>query len=388
MQISVIVPIYHGEAFICSIIDMMERNILSLSADNVQLELILVSDDPSAELSDYVSEMMKVRVINTNINRGIHGARVHGLQHCLGDCVLFLDQDDIISDTFFQSQLAQIGDADAVVCQAKHENKLFYNYDLPFDRAITKEYMLTNGNSIVSPGQVLIKRSSISKIWIENIQTLNGADDFLLWMSMLGEGKRFALNQEILFEHTVDGNNTSWNTSKMLVSEHEAISILCKSGIFSSEDINRLEKLELKLRDKHIGILDKFKKMYFTLDKMIELKQRGLTIKNFLLYQGIKDAAVYGAGYIGKRLAFELPDMKFFIDRNAEFIEIEQDIYSLDNAPADVDAVVISMVQGSNEVKDLIKTKYPNAKIWTINELLSEMEARSHERSVGHYSNI
>ena len=374
MQISLIVPIYHGEKFISSIIDMVEKNIENLIDDSSKFELIFINDDPATALPDYTSDLLNVCVVNTDINRGIHGARVYGLQHSTGDYVLFLDQDDIIFDNFFQSQLSQIGNADAVVCQARHENKQFYNNDLPFERVISKEYMLNNGNSIVSPGQVLIKRSAISNIWMENIQAVNGADDFLLWMSMLGEGKRFALNHEILFEHTVDGSNTSWNTTKMLASEHEAISILCKSGFFSGVEINMLTKLEMKLKIKHIEILDKFKKMYFTLDKMMELKQKGLSINLFLSNQGIKSVAIYGAGYIGKRLAAELPDMLFYIDRNAEYIDSEEDIYLLENAPTNVDAIVISMVQGTDKIKNLVKTKYPKAKVWTINELLSEME--------------
>ena len=162
MQISLIVPIYNGEKFISSIIDMVEKNIENLIDDSSKFELIFINDDPATALPDYTSDLLNVCVVNTDINRGIHGARVYGLQHSTGDYVLFLDQDDIIFDNFFQSQLSQIGNADAVVCQARHENKQFYNNDLPFERVISKEYMLNNGNSIVSPGQVLIKRSAIS----------------------------------------------------------------------------------------------------------------------------------------------------------------------------------------------------------------------------------
>ena len=66
--------------------------------------------------------------------------------------------------------------------------------------------------------------------------------------------------------------------------------------------------------------------------------------------------------------------MLFYIDRNAEYIDSEEDIYLLENAPTNVDAIVISMVQGTDKIKNLVKTKYPKAKVWTINELLSEME--------------
>ena len=56
----------------------------------------------------------------------------------------------------------------------------------------------------------------------------NCADDYLLWLCMTAQGAKFALNQDILFEHVVHGNNLSLNSRRELSSLEEMCEILCK----------------------------------------------------------------------------------------------------------------------------------------------------------------
>lgn len=131
-RISVIVPIYHGRKYINGMIAQIESCVAECRGEYA-LELLFVNDSPDEPIDSLSSEKIEIRVIETNRNRGIHGARVRGLEHCTGDYILFLDQDDRIRPTYFSSQLAHLGDSDAVVCRLLHEGRQFYDTRMPFE---------------------------------------------------------------------------------------------------------------------------------------------------------------------------------------------------------------------------------------------------------------
>ena len=150
-EISIIVPIYHGKKYIENMIRQIAACALESKGDYT-LELLFVNDDPGecigslsmytqACLPDLFSAGMEIRTIETEQNRGIHGARVRGLEHCTGDYVLFLDQDDCIKPEYFSSQLTHLGEADAVVCKLLHEGKQFYDTRMPFEQVITRDFI-------------------------------------------------------------------------------------------------------------------------------------------------------------------------------------------------------------------------------------------------------
>ena len=113
--ISIIVPIYHGQKYMRGLIVQIED--ASREISGYVTELLFVNDDPDLPINPvFKSELIDIQVINTNVNRGIHGARVEGLLRCRGEFILFLDQDDKIDRNFLTKQLALIGEADAIVC--------------------------------------------------------------------------------------------------------------------------------------------------------------------------------------------------------------------------------------------------------------------------------
>ena len=121
-DISIIVPIYHGKQYIDAIIAQIEKCIKKLEK-KYMVELLLVNDAPEEKLGEYCSESMDIVVLNTDCNRGIHGARVRGLESCQGEFVLFLDQDDKITEDYLQSQISKMDNCDAIVCRAIHAKK-------------------------------------------------------------------------------------------------------------------------------------------------------------------------------------------------------------------------------------------------------------------------
>lgn len=320
--VSIIVPLYHGEKYIKSIINQAEAN-----ARNAlyRIELLLVNDGPDAPIDEKLgSASVRIHVINTEQNRGIHGTRVRGLEYASGESILFLDQDDKVSPDYIEKQLAVLGDADVVVCQALQGGKKFYHGSRKLEECIRRDYMMQMGNFIISPGQALIRREAIPEFWKTNILKRNGADDWFLWLCMLCAGKQFVCNQEILFEHVVHTENTSANGFSMLGSMYEVYEKLKGNVDCSEVELNGIRRVIEKQGNNYIRERDKFLGFYFLLDDWMELREHCISVADYFLKRGIKKVAIYGKGRIGLRLAEELQSRQIvvscFIDRDAEIM--------------------------------------------------------------------
>lgn len=383
-KISIIVPVFHGRKYIDHMITQIKK--CAEKGENIYtLELLLVNDDPAEKIGCLVSEDIIIKVVETDINRGIHAARVRGLERCTGDYVLFLDQDDRIRPEYFESQLPYLENADAVVCRLLHEGRQFYDARMPFEQVITRDFIISVRNPIISPGQVFIKKTQIPEIWKEAGLKNNGADDWLLWLCMLGGGAKFALNPEILFEHVVDGGNESMNVVHMIASEKEIYEVLASSGILPLEDLKRLETAIRMVADEHIRMLSKFQKMFFVYDDWMKLQEQKQYISDYLIKLGICRVALYGDSYIGKRLFYNLQEngveVGYFIDRNAKYLEERIPVYLPEEGLPPVDLIIICLVEGTEAIKaDL--SALSDTKICSITELLADMKGKSFLRDI------
>lgn len=375
-SISVIVPIYHGENYVSNIIQQMEICKKNMKQEET-IEVLLVNDAPDTPLSSsWESETVRIIVINTDRNAGIHGARIKGLQACSGEYVLFLDQDDVIRPEYFCSQLEKIGENDAVVCEAIYDKKKFYSESNIFRNMISKEYIFGKSNSIVSPGQVLLRKQSIPNAWIENILKHNGADDWFLWLCMIEKGCTFSLNEEVLYEHIWHGGNASSDLAKMQESEREILHIARDKNLFSAEDLNLLID---GMFQKHICHIREYGFTYTKLrllDKWMTLKENDQRLSAFLFESGIKTVAIYGYGFIGKHLYAELSEdmqVKYFIDKNAGKLQAEIPIYSLDNNLSEVDGIIITLFDHVEEVEKEVRKMF-NRKIIILKDWIMDLE--------------
>lgn len=374
--ISVIVPIFHGRKYIDSMIVQLEK-CAEKSSGRCSLEILLVNDDPFEQIGSFSSDKINVRVIETDRNRGIHGARVRGLEHCSGEYVLFLDQDDIIYPDYFISQLSHLGDKDAVVCRLLHEGRQYYDSRTPFAESINREFMIGCRNPIISPGQVLLKKSSIPPKWTGIALKNNGADDWLLWLCMMAGDCGFALNHDLLFEHVVEGQNESSNIQHMENSEKELYEIVAANGILTGYELEKLRDTIKNVAAGRVGTLIKFRKMFYVYDAWLRLLEQDIRISDYLLQKGIENIAVYGDNQIGKRLYHMLSKegicVKYFIDMNAEYLEEEIPVYLPKEPFPNVDMVIIALVESIDSIKKTLSGLL-DAKIYGIAELLEEIE--------------
>lgn len=378
-NISIIVPVFHGRKYINDLLDKLERCADKNNGGYI-LELVLVNDDPQERIGSVSSEKIKVKILETDKNRGIHGARIRGLEHCSGDYVLFLDQDDRIVPDYFISQLAHLSGDDAVVCKLIHEGRQFYDTRMPFEKVITREFIIAVRNPIISPGQVLIKKEKIPEIWKNTKLKNNGADDWLLWLCMLAEGHRFALNPDILFEHVVAGGNESMNAAHMIASEREIYEVLSSAKAFIPNELEKLEGAVRAAAEGHIGLLSKFQKMFFVYERWFRLQEEKRYLHEYLKRYGVCRVAIYGDSYIGKRLYHNLQEngieVSCFIDRNAAYLKEKIPVYLPQAGLPAVDLIIISLVEAIEAIREELQ-RLSEARVYSLTELFEEMERDS-----------
>ena len=114
---------------------------------------------------------------------------------------------------------------------------------------------------------------------------------------------------------------------------------------------------------------------YNMLCKWVEAKQRGVSLADILVDEGIHTVAIYGYGRHGRLLYEELKNsaitVSYIIDRNAErYMEESQlPIYALECAFPEIDAVIVSAYLEFDSIVNDIKGKVP-AKMIALDKLV------------------
>lgn len=103
LSVSVIVPVYEVEKYLCHCIDSI------LAQSFTDFELLLINDgslDRSGEICDeYAAKDSRIRVFHKK-NGGASSARNLGLDNALGEWVTFVDADDVIQPGFLEELVA------------------------------------------------------------------------------------------------------------------------------------------------------------------------------------------------------------------------------------------------------------------------------------------
>ncbi|MBR4864472.1 MAG: glycosyltransferase family 2 protein [Oscillospiraceae bacterium] len=245
-KISVIVPFYKGNQYLPRLFASIEAIVPICRAEDTEVEVILVNDSPAVavELPDDLK--VTVQVIANEQNMGIHGTRLHGLEHATGDWILFLDQDDEILLPGFQKQLQLREGTDVVVGNGLYEygtDRLpIYKSEKAMKYLIQADNFLRIRNLIPSPGCCLIRKAVIPACWQQNPMQSNGSDDWLLWLLLFWEKRSFVCNYGQVYIHNdAGGNNLSFDLEKMHRSNLELWKILERSGQFSEKELKWLD---------------------------------------------------------------------------------------------------------------------------------------------------
>lgn len=246
MNISIITPIYNGNKYLNKYL----KNVSQACKNLKDVEVIWVNDSPNIKI-EYDKNLIKnftFRIVNNDNNVGIHKSRCKGIKEAKGKYILFLDQDDEISQNALETQHDRIikCNADMIIGNGIFEEqdkkeKIFAN-KFSQDFASKKNPYILARNFIISPGQCLIKKESIPKYWLTHIQQDNGADDYLLWLLMFNDGAKIVCNYDVVYTHKFTGENVSSDMHKMFKSQLELIKILKNNSEYNKKDMQLLER--------------------------------------------------------------------------------------------------------------------------------------------------
>lgn len=363
IDISVIIPLYKGGKYIKAIVDMMEKSFdyAEHNQRKLKMELIFINDYPEEKFDEIRSQKLRISYIYNNKNMGIHASRIIGIHAALGIYIHMLDQDDIIKENFYISQLQCIENREAVVCNGVYRtNKFIFEPEMS---EIDENLFISKGCQIISPGQVLVRKNSIPQAWIKNIIQNSGCDDWLLWILMVYQGSKFSYNSEMAYIHVEDGNNQSFHWDRMSISLAEI------------KNIVQNQKIEDELKIQTLNCINKFICDYDKFYKFDVLWNK-ISKEQFIEYfetQNIKTIGIYGYGNIGKKIikTFQKCELSIWtIDRDVRYIEQDIKIYRLTEKLPNADLIIVTPLRGGEELKSKLRN-VSQTEVMLIDEFIS-----------------
>lgn len=228
--ISVIIAFYNGEKYLDEIFTYIRANARSLSEKGYHLELVIVNDNAgkALDITNPHQDDYDLVIINNRENLGTHGSRVRGVESCHGDHVIFVDQDDLLTDDALIKHMEHIGDCDVSVSNAIDEvggsHRIYRNERCQRLAAKLRPYLIYHIMALT--GNCLIKKSSLPTVWMKGRLHINGADDELLFIAMLLDHRRFTTFMDVTFIHRDTGENQSSDIAQMARSSLEAYELL------------------------------------------------------------------------------------------------------------------------------------------------------------------
>lgn len=128
--------------------------------------------------------------------------------------------------------------------------------------------------------------------------------------------------------------------------------------------------------EKKYGIQEQSEKnlrQFLMMNQWVKVKQKNRNVMDFLVEQNYRKIAIYGMGYVGKTLLNELKDsnvkVEYGIDKNAEQISLNVDIYTIEDELPIVDAIVVCAVCYYDEIEEELSKKV-NCQIISIEDIL------------------
>lgn len=115
---------------------------------------------------------------------------------------------------------------------------------------------------------------------------------------------------------------------------------------------------------------------YLLMNQWIKLKQEGKNLESYFVKNHYKRIAVVGLGHIGKRLLKELKDSEiqviYAIERKNKNINSDIKVVPLAARIPNVDAVVVTVIEGFDDVSEILAKKM-KCPVIAIEDILNEI---------------
>lgn len=234
--VSIITPMYKGEAFVGETVDSVLRQTYT------NWEMIIVDDcspDGGAGICRakiHAKGDPRVKIIESQTNCGSSGARNKALKLARGRYIAFLDSDDIWHPDFLEKQLAFMGSENAPLVFSSYRR---------IDE-ITKEELLrpyivpakVNYRSLLKtcpifPSTVIYDTRMTPKIYF-NEKLGSMRDDYVYWLSMFKTIEFGYGNKEILVDYRMRKSSVTGNKMKVIRPQWNVLYNVEKLGFLRS----------------------------------------------------------------------------------------------------------------------------------------------------------
>ncbi|WP_022773691.1 hypothetical protein [Butyrivibrio sp. AE2015] len=136
--------------------------------------------------------------------------------------------------------------------------------------------------------------------------------------------------------------------------------------------INKYRKRFLKQRDEYL----KFTEFYQLLLQWVRNYRDGKHIKSYFEKNDFKSVAIYGMKELGisflEQCEREKINVKYCIDRDADSIHLDVDVYKPDTYFGDVDVIVVTAIHNFCEIECSLKKK-TSANIVSLEDVIWEL---------------
>lgn len=220
-EVSVVIPVYNGQAHIAKAIDSIMRQTLGAS------EIIVVNDGSTDDTLDVLLRYARHVTIITTPNRGVSSARNTGIKAAKTELIAFLDADDEWHDDKLEKQVAFLTahpEAGICCCDYSYQDRnapetTYFTYLKKTKAGDANAWMknpllgLIGVNFVGTTSTVLVKRGLLQHLGGFNAR-YKQAEDYELWIRCALHTK-FAIMSEVLVRkvrHTTNLTNDQAET--------------------------------------------------------------------------------------------------------------------------------------------------------------------------------
>jgi len=213
--VSVVMPVYNGEAFIAEAI----ASVHAQTYGNWQLFVVddCSSDGSVREVQKWCDRDPRIKVLRTPGNAGSSAARNLGLSHCTGRYVAFLDADDAWVAAKLEKQLTfmtSLGAGFSFTAYRKFGARGLGGV-VGADASVSWRDML-KGNRI-GCSTVMLDTRVFPRIWFPT--GLGRQEDYALWLSLLRHGQVAHGLDEPLVRYRVHGASKSAHKLRSIIAQ-------------------------------------------------------------------------------------------------------------------------------------------------------------------------
>lgn len=195
-KVSFIVPTYQRIDFLFDAIYSID----TLQSSHIKIEIIIVNDDPSTDISKQVEEKFPnddIQIFQNKKNQGPGYSRLLGLKEATGDYVVFMDDDDFYTEKNFlnkalaefevYSNLAVVGFNSDVFLETTGEIKKTKSLNrIGFIEG--KEYLQKIAVSIDKPTSTFTSVFSKEKLITAGVEHIKMLNDIVIYLLALTVG--------------------------------------------------------------------------------------------------------------------------------------------------------------------------------------------------------